>query len=308
MPKRDYEQELTQHLIAELESGCPPWERGWLVLGRHYNIDSGNEYSGNNQFILPLIASSQSFDSNQWGTYKNWSDASAQHNKALGQIGENTEWYGVKSGETSSMVFFWNTKEVPDKDQPKQADGTYPLKRIFWKKWWAVFNRDQTGLPPLEYDHPDIPITESEEAMLSVIYKYCEDNDITIKRGGDSAFYSPSRNLINMPKDSRFTSVEERMNTWAHEVIHSTGPHFKRKMGVFGDREYAQEELIAEMGAALICAQFGVDYTSRNNLTAYIGGWLKALKGDKNYIVKVSGDTGKAVRRVMEYAQSEEEE
>ena len=87
MPKRDYEQELTQHLITELESGCPPWERGWVILGRHYNIDSGNEYSGNNQFILPLIAASQSYDSNQWGTYKNWSDASAQHTTALGQIG-----------------------------------------------------------------------------------------------------------------------------------------------------------------------------------------------------------------------------
>jgi len=302
MAKKNYEKELSEYLCNALSKGEIPWERGWEILGPHYNVSSNRKYRGNNQVLLPLYASIEGWDSSQWGTFKNWTEMSDRHNKTLGLEGSDRQWFGVQKGSSSKAVFFWNIKEVDDRDRPGEK------KKIFWKKWFWVFNREQTGLPPqtdaLEHD---IPEDEREQAFNAAMDVFAEATNLTIKYGGDQASYSHALHRVNLPKPERFKSIEERVNTKAHELIHSTGKALKRDMsGCFGDKKYAQEELVAEMGAALVCAQFGFDYTSRNNLAAYINSWLKALGGDQNYIVKVTGDVGKAVRSILEAGDEEE--
>lgn len=303
---KDREQRLTNFLIKALEQGDLPWEKGWRVLGRHKNGQTGREYSGNNMFILPLIAGMKGYESNQWGTFKMWKELSAKHNKTLSD--DDKGWFGVKKGEIATPVPYWKVIVKEDKETGED-------KRIFFKKFWDIFNREQTGLPPIELDMPDIPLDEREINCKEAMLKYAKDprkhqsnKCLSVEQGGDQAFYRYSTHMINLPHDERFTSVEERINTWAHEMFHSTGKHLDRKMGTgFGSEDYAAEELRAEMGAALICAEFGFDYTSRNNMVAYIGSWLKRLKSDKTWLDKVSRSVGKGVGLILDEIEEEEE-
>jgi len=306
---KDREQRLTNFLIVALEKGDIPWERGWEVLGAHYNVKSGKRYSGSNAWLLPMVSGFKGWSSNQWGTFNNWREASKKHNETLSA--EDQGWFGIKKGETATSVVQW---KVITKNE-----GTPEEETIFFKRWWDVFNREQTGMPAQEHDMPDIPLDEREVKLIEALTAYANDPDrhtsgtLKITRGGDSAHYNYVNHEVVIPDDERFTSVEERVNVWAHEMFHSTGKFYNRKLGGgFGSKDYAAEELRAEMGAALICAEFGFDYTSRNNLVAYIGDWLKRLKSDKTWLEKVSRATGKGVNLILngltEYEETKKEE
>ena len=304
---KDREQRLTNFLIAALEKGDIPWERGWEVLGKHKNGKTGREYSGNNMWILPMVAGFKGYDSNEWGTFNMWKELQEKHNATLPD--DEKGWYGVKKGEVATGVPYWKVLEKDDPDRPGEK------KKIFFKRYWDIFNRDQTGLPPVVLEMPDVPQDEREKKLLAALKRYADDpakhqskKTLTIERGGDQAFYQMALHKIQIPNDERFKSVEERVNVWAHEMFHSTGKHLNRKMGGgFGDEDYAAEELRAEMGAALICAEFGFDYTSRNNLVGYINSWLKRLKSDKTWLDKVSRSVGKGVSLILDELDEEEE-
>jgi antirestriction protein ArdC len=99
-----------------------------------------------------------------------------------------------------------------------------------------------------------------------------------------------------------FTSPEEFYSTLFHELVHSTGheSRLKRQFGKsFGDEQYSKEELIAEIGAAMLCSMAGIEQVTIENSAAYIGGWLKALRNDKRMIVTASTAAQKAADYIL---------
>ena len=82
-------------------------------------------------------------------------------------------------------------------------------------------------------------------------------------------------------------------------MSHSTGhtTRLNRKSletpAPFGSEVYSKEELIAEIGAAFLCAQAGIDNTVDNS-AAYIAGWSKALRSDKRLVVTAASQGQKA--------------
>lgn len=109
-----------------------------------------------------------------------------------------------------------------------------------------------------------------------------------IKTGEARAYYSPSLDYINMPRNELFHSDEEFYSTLFHELTHSTG-HASRlnrapvtKSAYFGSSDYSKEELVAEMGASFLCAEAGIVATTIDNSAAYIKGWIAALKSKDN--------------------------
>ncbi len=88
-----------------------------------------------------------------------------------------------------------------------------------------------------------------------------------------------------MPLKESFESPEAYYGTALHEVVHHSGhpSRLNREFGKrYGDQAYAFEELVAEMGAAFLCASVGIPYATRHS--NYIGDWIQVLKDHKRAI------------------------
>jgi antirestriction protein ArdC len=93
--------------------------------------------------------------------------------------------------------------------------------------------------------------------------------------------------FIQIPEFRQFREPTGYYSTLAHEHVHWTGAanRLAREFGRrFGDEAYAFEELIAELGAAFLCAGLGLSNEPRPDHAAYIASWLRVLKGEKRAI------------------------
>jgi antirestriction protein ArdC len=109
----------------------------------------------------------------------------------------------------------------------------------------------------------------------------------TFQHGGNRAFYAPSRDVIQLPPPEAFRDAESYAAIKAHDLIHWTGhpSRTEREFGKrFGDTAYAREELVAELGAAFLCADLAITLEPRDDHAAYLADWLSVLKDDKRAI------------------------
>jgi antirestriction protein ArdC len=100
-----------------------------------------------------------------------------------------------------------------------------------------------------------------------------------------------------MPPRESFRAAESYAATLAHELIHSTAypSRCARELGKrFGDRAYAAEELIAEMGAAFLCADLRITPDVREDHAQYLGHWLAVLKSDRRAIFTAAAQAQRA--------------
>jgi len=266
---RDLYAEVTSKVINSLESGVVPWVRPWqgakgFNAGLPVNFSTGRPYRGIN--ILLLWASG--YDDQRWLTYK---QAQA--------VGAN-----VRKGEHGSLVVFYKKLELKDVNASGESvTRSIPLLRSF-----TVFNVSQIDGLPI-----DAPIAEP----APITYTKAADilRQANVAHGGNRAFYSPMADLITMPRLDQFNSEADYFATGLHELTHWTG-HKSRLArdfnGRFGTESYAFEELIAEMGAAYLCAESGIEYTTQH--ASYIASWLKVLKSDKKAIFTAASQAQKA--------------
>ena len=139
---------------------------------------------------------------------------------------------------------------------------------------------------------------------------YCNNTAVTIRHGGDRAFYSPTLDLIRLP--TTFHQGSDYVATLAHELIHSTG--HKNRLHRFAEQtddfngtqaSYAFEELVAELGAAFVCAELHIQGQHEQHVS-YIEHWLHHLKNDKTFLFKAAAQAGKAYRFFMQGGIQEE--
>ena len=265
MLNHDIAKNVTDKIIASLESGVAPWVRPWKAenSGMPYNMATLKTYRGINVALLSL----NSFASNAWLTYKQ-----AQ------ELGAN-----VRKGEKGSMIVFYKPWKIEDKNNPDSEGKTVPVLKSF-----AVFNREQIdGLPalPARTEQPR-PSHEEANAVLA---------QATIRHGGARAFYSLQGDYIQLPEAGDFIDHPSYYATALHELTHWTGhkDRLAREYGKrFGDTAYSREELVAEMGAAFLCAHLGID--GRLQHAEYIGSWIDVLKSDKRAIITAASAAQKA--------------
>jgi antirestriction protein ArdC len=267
-------QRVTAQINALLERGVRPWIRPWdditppdaLVLPLR---SCGTPYRGMNVIALWAATLESGFKSCHWFTFK--------QALALNAC--------VRKGERGSYVVYYT--ELTSKG----GEGTVPspddiseTRRIL--RGYTVFNADQIDGLPLEfYAKPDAepapacPITKTEdEARLSALFARIP---VTIRHGGNRAFYSKSADYIQMPLREAFRDGSQYWATLAHECAHSSRAEHRlnRDFGQtrFGDQGYALEELVAELASAFIGATIGLPADHLEDHASYIGGWLKAL-------------------------------
>ncbi|PHS61215.1 MAG: DNA primase [Thalassobium sp.] len=292
--KKDVYQEVTNKIIAKLEAGTVPWVKEWDNQGNNlskplpYNFDSGNMYSGMNILSLWMSEEENQFTSNAWMTF-------AQAKKKGGNI--------IKGQKGTSLFFF---KFVEKVCADTGTDKSYAMPKPF-----TVFNLDQIEgieLPTCE----EQPQPHNGPINTGVLLSYMIDQGIKLTDGKNTAYYSPTVDRIGMPPREQFHSESAYFGTLAHECIHSTG--HKKRLDRFSNitdildtvpspkKEYAFEELIAELGAAFLCAETGIQKDNEQT-AAYIGHWLKCLKSDKKFIAQAASRASKATKYINEAAE-----
>lgn len=316
---------VTEQMLDSLKQALKdgktiPWHKPWRTSAP-FNAVSKKEYRGINPFLLAM----GNFDDPRWLTFNQASELGYAQWRKREKKGKDTEELrdeyfgpkdskgrrrggvenkaGIRKDEKSTVVVFWKPLEIKDPEHPDaDEDGKRKIRIL---RYYRVFNVEQTqGLefPTLEKDEREIEPIESAQQILDGYVN--TDRGPKYKHGGDRAFYRPSEDRIGMPTMKRFDNADAYYTTAFHEATHSTGhdSRLKRKFGEsFGNEPYAKEELVAEFGAAMLCAHAGIDPTRDiKNRTAYIQSWMKALNNDEKLAVSAAGQAQKAADLILD--------
>jgi len=270
---------VTQKIIDKLNEGIIPWEKPWIGLR---NYISKREYHGINLLLLSM----DKHRSSEFITFR--------------QVRGLKE--SVKKGSRADMVIFFRRYEVEarDKDGNLELDDETgePKKELrFALRYYNVFNLDQTTIPLPDYGNGKRS-KECEDILQNL------KNLPAIKEGGSVATYNPVLDALSIPSRKEFKDREKYYSSIFHELVHATGheTRLNRKDfqgNGFSSEKYSKEELVAEIGASLLCALCGIENKTINNSAAYVQGWLKRLNNDKTLIISASAQAQKAVDYIL---------
>ncbi|MGA0541452.1 ArdC family protein [Neotabrizicola sp. VNH66] len=199
----------------------------------------------------------------------------------------------IRKGERGHQVVYADTL-IRNEEAP---DGTEQEQRIPFLKAYTVFNVAQIEGLPAQYHIQPEPITNPMQ-RIGEAERFFAATGADIRHGGNSAHYSGGSDYVQMPPFESFRSSEVYYATLAHELTHWTkhpkrlGRDFGRKR--WGDEGYAREELVAELGAAFLCADLGLTPEPGLDHAAYIQSWLKVLRGDKRAIFTAAAHAQRA--------------
>lgn len=271
---------ITDRIMEKLAQGCVPWHKPWAGNSEYpKNLITKKEYRGINVFILACAGFASPF----WASYKQ-----------IKELGGN-----VNKGEKGWPVVFWKFMDEDDSEDNK--------KHIPLLRYYTVFNVDQTsGIDEKKIPESAAKYNEMEklEQCEAVVLAMPQRPEITYN--DQRAYYTPSKDRVNMPKMETFDGAEEYYSTLFHELTHSTGheSRLNRKgiisgIAAFGTKEYSKEELVAEMGAAFLCGHCQIDNKTIDNSAAYIKSWLKKLKDDPKMVILAAAQAQKAVDFIL---------
>ena len=178
------------------------------------------------------------------------------------------------------------------------AVGEEPNAIPFLKAYY-VFNAEQIDGLPEQYVPRPLATLIDASAKIQRAELFFNNVGAIVSHGGDRAFYMPSQDRIQLPLFETFRDAESYYATRAHETIHWSGAEHRlaRVYGKrFGDEGYAAEELVAELGAAFLCADLSLSLEPRDDHASYIAGWLRVLKNDNRAIFTASSMAEKAAQ------------
>jgi len=283
MPTSAYS-EITDRLLRILASGKVPWRQPWTSNGPPRNLISKRPYRGINVFLLEMYGHASPY----WLT--------PEQLKKLG--GE------PKSNEKVAEVFTWTWRKIKENENGPEEEsskkGTWiPLFLIHW-----LYNTEQCV--GIDHKIPKLVWREftANEERDKIIREM--PNLPTIRHGEPSAYYLPPLDLINMPSPNLFETIDGYYAMLFHEIIHSTGHEKRLQRRTIcrsdfrpADHGYCFEELIAEMGSAILCAHAGIVQSTIANSAAYIQAWLEPLQNDKRMLFFAAHHAQKAVDHVL---------
>ena len=289
-PKRSVYQTVTDRIIASLKAGVIPWEKPWQsprFSGDPFprNFRTGKPYRGINVMLLW----SCDFSSPFWLTF----------NQAKELKGS------VRKGEKGTQIVFYKQLIDSEKKDDEQTDDA-ERRAPFVLTYHTVFNVEQCdGLTLPEIEQPIRPNEiEIDETCEAIVGGWSNRPSLHLTSETEyRAYYRPSTDSVHMPARGRFVDAPHYYSTLFHELIHSTGheSRLNRIFGAhFGDDLYSKEELVAEMGAAFLCAIAGIanENTDRNT-TAYIQNWISKLEEDSRLIVHAAANAQRAVDSIL---------
>lgn len=267
---------ITDQFIKALERGVVPWKMPWHRTGPR-NLAGRYPYRGINFVLLNAVASAEQYPSNYWLTY----------NQAAAKGGQ------VRKGEKGCPIIFW--KWIRPEDEAKR-----PFPLIRYSTVFNVSQIDGVTPPPPPEDLGADPIEEAERLIEEAITAH---RIPAIEYRGEQASYLPVTDQIRLPPRDIFFGAHAYYGSAFHEIVHSTGHKSRLDRDLnhsFGTPGYAYEELIAELGSAMLEHEAGIQTPAEFEMSAaYISNWLDALKRDVTLIVKAGSAAQKAVDHVL---------
>ncbi|MFO1086526.1 MAG: zincin-like metallopeptidase domain-containing protein [Reyranellaceae bacterium] len=286
--RHDVYETITSTIIAAIEAGAGTWHMPWhssdAPLHRPRNVVSGLPYKGVNILVLWAEGQLRNFGTGLWATYRQWQELGAQ----------------VRKGERGTTVLYY--KQLPLEAEDAETGEIVRDYRLIARAF-TVFNGAQVdGWKP--WDPEPVDIVETHR----VIEDFIDATGADIWSAGDKAYFDRMGNCIFIPDRIRFrgsptsSATEGYYATVFHELVHWTGHHLRLSRDLSGryrSEAYAMEELVAELGAAYLCMEFGVANVPRPDHAAYIANWLTVLKGDKRAILAASTHANQAVEFLL---------
>lgn len=271
---RNLYREITDRILEQLRAGVVPWRQRWSSQGfgaMPRNAATGRAYSGVNVLLLWGTATERGYTDNRWLTFKQAQDAGG----------------AVRKGERGCGVVYVNTYE-------KEDETTGELVKRPFLKAFTVFNVAQVdGLPSDLQPFQPLPINKDRRDDLVDGFLACTGADI--RHGEGRAYYNRLDDFIMLPDFRSFVSADLYYATAFHELTHWTGAEYRlnrTKGKTFGDREYSFEELVAELGAAFLSAEWGVDHVA--DASAYIDHWVRLLDQHEGALISAASHASKA--------------
>lgn len=294
---------FAEMMIEKIESIHKDWHKPWFTEGALQwprNL-SGREYNGMNALMLLLHCENEGYKIPRFCTF----DCVQRLNKP-GKDGQELPRVSVLRGEKSFPVmlttFTCIHKETKEKikyddykklsDEEKAQYNVYPKMQVF-----RVFNVAQTNLQEarpelweqLERENGK-RVENGEHFSFGPVDAMIKDNlwICPIKpTHQNEAYYSITKNEIVVPEKEQFRDGESFYGTLFHEMVHSTGAEGvldRLQPTSFGSKEYAREELVAELGSALVAQRYGMTKHIKEDSCAYLKGWLDELKESPQFI------------------------
>ena len=282
------EELIVNELIRALEDGVPVWRKEWSCKGGFRNLLTGKNYQGSNPALLCISSAVRG-----WHLPLFIGGGQA---KSIGCL--------HKKGSKSARIMqpLQRSFELKDKDE----NGEVQFGSYMSYKCVPVFNvADVRGIDEESekklQELIDKAVLTSAPRPLDERVKQAHDRLFqwehqvkAVIKGGDRAYYRPTTDEIVIPKRYNFKNDESYLATFAHECIHSTMKRLDRK-----DLTYAQEELVAELGAYLICSRLEISNLDTKNHAAYLAAWSPMLKSDPKILFKSLANASKAADMVI---------
>lgn len=267
LPRHDIYARITAQIVAALEHGVRPWSQPWNAEHaagpatrplRH----NGQPYTGVN--VLALWASAHASGAPIWMTYRQAVELGGQ----------------VRKGEKGSPVVYANRilRRETDPESGVQVESDVPVLRAY-----TVFNVEQIDGLPAQYTEPAAPRLDAATRIARADRLFAATG-ATLSHLGNRAFYSPSTDRIVLPPFEAFRDADSYYATLGHETVHWTAhaSRLARDFGRtrFGSQGYAMEELVAELGAAFLCAALELAPEPREDHAT----WLGVLRRDSRAV------------------------
>lgn len=295
--KTNVYQMVTERIVEQLQQGIIPWHKPWASFGEAgeaINYVTRKPYSMLNQMLLCREG--------EYLTYKQLQQAGGK----------------LKKGAKSSVVVFYTTIQDWKKTETNENGEEYEVqvhssRKIPVLRYYRVFHIEDcegvtSKLQPVSKPNAHVePIAAAE----SVVERYISSADSPAfqnDKPSNQAYYSPKKDLVVVPMLEQYNDVkEEYYSTTFHELVHSTMTESRcnrksegAEAAFFGSENYSREELVAEIGAAMLCNHAGLDCEKAfRNSVAYIQGWLKNLQHDNKAIVWAAAKAEKAARFIL---------
>lgn len=279
---------LMADIIARIEAGAPPWRQPWKG-GADPSLPlraNGEPFTGSNAWTLAFIGAVKGYASPYWFTFRQALDIEAP----------------VGKGEKASPAILYKVKVRDGDPDPVTGDETDP-KVLRFLRAYSVFNAEQLqGCPErlLKAPKADPAVrAAAQDAVLDAV-------PAKIEIGGSQACYVPSADLIRLPPPEAFATLDDFKATKAHEQVHWTSApsRLDRQLGArFGDEAYAFEELVAEIGSAILGLKIGLAPQLLDSHAGYLAHWVRMLKAQPGILLTASGHAQKAADFLLAFSQ-----
>lgn len=276
---------ITDRIVAAVEAspGDPvmPWQRGGFRAALPKNAVTGNDYRGINILSLWVTALDRGYAAGLFATYKQWASIGAQ----------------VRKGESAAPIVFYRELEIAkDRTGDAQDDETETVRMA--RGYWVFAAEQVDGFTAPDALPPD-SITR-----IAAADAYVAATGARVMVGGSTTCYRPATDTIHMPDEARFLDGDGRTRSEAyyavlgHELVHWSGAEARLRRALdarFGDDAYAMEECVAEIGAAFLCAHFGIAQEPHPDHARYVHHWLKVMRSDARAVFAAAARAQEAV-------------